>query len=436
MNIDLSTIKKICFIGIGGVGISALARLALYQKKTIVGINDNPSPQTLDFFRERGIQILVDKNPAELPEADLYVYSDAWLHHGADILKRSKDTGKPVLSYAQALGIFTQGYKVVAISGTHGKTTTTAMIAHILKKGDRHPTVIVGSLMQEEKSNFLAGDSEYFIVEADEYMRHFLNLNPYIWIITNIEADHLDYYKDLNDIKDAFYELAMKVPADGYIVCNQGDPIVQEVVSGVHAKVVDYRDFYHRRDLRIPGSHNQANAAAAAAAVSLVGVNNELADMYLKTFPGTWRRFEYKGELTSGTPIYDDYAHHPTEVAATLQAFREIYPFGQKRITVVFQPHLYSRTKLLLGDFGKAFGQADRVIVLPIYAAREENDGTISSEMVVEKIQSHKISAQAASSFDVAIEMLRTSHLGPDDVLVTMGAGEAYKIGDNLLKSQ
>lgn len=435
MELDLKQIKKVFFVGIGGIGISAIARMFLHEGKEVMG-SDVSEGEVVKELRDAGAIVKIGQGIDLIPNGvDLIVYTIAIENYDPEFFAALQAGTVPIRSYPQMLHVVTEGKYTIAIAGTHGKTTTTAMIAHVMKNAGKDPTVIVGSLMVNEKSNFMAGKSEYFVVEACEYRRSFLNINPKILVITNIEADHLDYYKDIADIKSAFRELAEKVPADGYIVCNANDELVKEVTEGLSAKIINYHDFYHARELKIPGAHNQADAAAAGAAVSIVGIEEFTADKYLATFPGTWRRFEYKGELKSGTPVYDDYAHHPTEITATLQGFREIYPHGQKEITVVFQPHLYSRTKMLLEDFGASFAQADHVIVLPIYAAREENDGSVSSEMLAEKIRGHKINADAFETFQEAFETLERRNLGPNDVLVTMGAGEAYQIGEALLQS-
>ena len=434
MELDLTKIKKVFFVGIGGIGISAIARMMLKEGKEVIG-SDVSEGEVVRELREIGAVVKNGQGIELIPHGvDLIIYSIAIEKYDPEFFAALKAQPVPTYSYPEMLHVVTAGKYTIAVAGTHGKTTTTAMIGHIMRKADKDPTMIVGSLLVGEKSNFVAGHSQYFIVEACEYRRSFLNINPNILVITNIEADHLDYYKDLDDIKNAFRELIAKVPADGFIVCNTTDVIIQDVVSGANAKIINYLDFYHARELQIPGMHNQVDAAAAVAAVSLTGVDTTRADMYIESFPGTWRRFEYKGELKSGAQVYDDYAHHPTEVIATLEGFREIYPQGRNKIVVVFQPHLYSRTKLLFHEFSGAFSQADLVLVLPIYAAREENDGSISSEILAKAIRDHHVQAQALPTFEEAEKYVRDLRLDKSDVLVTMGAGEAYWIGDQLLK--
>ncbi len=411
--------RKVFFIGIGGIGISALAKMAISRGMIVSGVNDEDTPKTLDSLREVGAQIVFQKDMKGLPEADLYVYSDAWLYRGPEILEEAKTTGKPVLSHFEALGQFAKEYKVIAISGTHGKTTTTAMIADILIDAGMDPTVIVGSFVKKFNSNFRKGNSEYLVVEADEYNRHFLNFNPHVAVVTNIEADHLDCYKDLADIQTSF---------DKFLVQSEN-------------KIVDYSKYLEKvPKLLVPGIHNRMDAAAALAVADFLQIKEEVAKKSLAEFTGTWRRLEKKGETKEGVIIYDDYAHHPTEIKASLEGLRELYPKNNKKITILFQPHLYSRTKALFDDFAKCFDGADQVLLLPIYFAREVKDESISSEKLAEaiKINMKNQDVQAFLDFELAENFVKSLNLGPNDVFVTMGAGEAYKVADkvfNLIQS-
>jgi UDP-N-acetylmuramate--alanine ligase len=417
-NLDLSKIKKVFFIGIGGIGISALAKMALSRGIEVSGVNDEESPKTLEPLQQAGVNIIFQKDLKDLPKADLYVYSDAWLYRGPEIIENAKKTGNPVLSYFEALGIFAKDYKVIAIAGTHGKTTTTAMVAEILVDAGLDPTVIVGSFIKKFNSNFRAGESEYLVVEADEYNRHFLNFNPFIAVVTNIEADHLDCYKDLEDIKDSF----------------------DKFISQSQNKVLDYKKYLDKvPKLSVPGLHNRMNAAAALAVADFLHIDEKVAQKSISEFSGTWRRLEKRGQTAAGTIIYDDYAHHPTEIKASLQGLRELYPKGgenKKKITVLFQPHLYSRTKALFNDFAKSFKDADQVLLLPIYFAREAKDESVSSEKLVEAINKTIAetgeNAQAFANFELAEKAVLALNLGPKDVFVTMGAGEAYKVADKV----
>ncbi len=275
------------------------------------------------------------------------------------------------------------------------------------------PTVIVGSFVKKFNSNFRKGSGEYLVVEADEYNRHFLNFNPFITVITNIDADHLDYYKDLADVQDAFDKLA-----------EQSKTVI-----------IDYSKYLKKvPKLSVPGIHNRSNGAASLAVADALGIKGEVAIKALAGFAGTWRRLEKIGETREGTIIYDDYAHHPTEIKASLEALRELYPKGEKVITVLFQPHLYSRTKALFNDFTKSFSGADRTLFLPIYFAREDKDPTVSSDKLAGVMQQTGEDAKSFPDFESAERAVLALKLGSNDVFVTMGAGEAYKVAEKVFK--
>ena len=414
MSIDLNQIKSIFFIGIGGIGISALAKMAAAKGIEVSGVNDEEG-KTVDSLKELGMEIIMSKGTLDvLPEADMYIYSDAWLHRGPEIIEEAKRIGKPVLNYADALGVFAKDYKVIAVAGTHGKTTTTAMIAEVLVDAGLDPTVVVGSFVQKFGSNFRKGNGKYLVVEADEYNRHFLSLHPFIGVVTNIEADHLDYYKDLKDVQNAF----------------------DQFLAQSEHTVVDYSSYVEKvPQLLVPGVHNRMNAAAALAVADILKVPLDLSRGTLAKFSGTWRRLEKKGQTEAGTIIYDDYAHHPTEIKASLQALRELYPKDAgKKITVLFQPHLYSRTKALFDDFAKSFGDADTVLLLPIYFAREDPDPNVSSERLSMAMCLEGVNVRAFPDFSSAETAVSSLNFGPNDVFVTMGAGEAYKVADKTFK--
>ncbi|MES2315269.1 MAG: cyanophycin synthetase [Patescibacteria group bacterium] len=417
-NLDLSKVKKIFFIGIGGIGISALAKMAISRGVEVLGVNDEESAKTLAPLKEAGAIIYYQNEMKELPDADMYVFSDAWIYRGPELIVAARKRSVPVLSYFEALGEFAKEYKVIAIAGTHGKTTTTAMVAEILIDAGLDPTVVVGSFVKKFGSNFRKGNPStnsgqvvsYLVVEADEYNRHFINFHPFVSVVTNIEADHLDYYKDLADVEAAF----------------------KQFNSQSKNAITDYSKYLDKvPPLSVPGEHNRKNAAAALAVADALGVSVEVAGKSLTQFTGTWRRLELRGVTAAGTIIYDDYAHHPTEVRASLEALRELYPKETgKQITVVFQPHLYSRTKALFDEFTKCWADADRVFLLPIYFAREAIDPTVSSEKLEEEIAKTGQKVEAFPDFGIAEATIKTLNLGPNDVLVTMGAGEAYKVAD------
>src|SRR3989344_131119 len=234
--------KHVHLIGIGGIGISALARMLLERGYDLSGTNDSESKETLDELRAGGVAISLDIEPKNLPHADLYIYSDAWLTNHPEVITEARSRGVSVVSFYEALGeVANKAECLVVVAGSHGKTTTTAMLIDVLEAGELDPTGWVGSLRAKTKSNFRAGGTKYFVGEADEYRRHFLNYTPKILVITNLEADHLDYYKDLADVQSAFRELAQKVPTDGFIICDPSMPTVAPVIKEVTATVVDYK---------------------------------------------------------------------------------------------------------------------------------------------------------------------------------------------------
>jgi UDP-N-acetylmuramate--alanine ligase len=443
MELDLTKINNVHFIGIGGIGISAVARMMKMMGKNVTG-QDMQDGEIVKELQKLGIEINIGHQSFEnIPEGtELVVYTVAIETYDKELFDKIKSQNDFIIkSYPQMLGVISSDKYTIAICGTHGKTTTTGMVAQIFKDVSLDPTVIVGSLLKEKdgtRTNFVHGNSKYFVVEACEYRRSFLNINPNILVITNIDEDHLDYYKDIEDIKSAFHEMAMRVPEDGYVVCNTSDPNIGDVVEGIKAKVVDYsKNFDANLKLKIPGIHNKKNADAAVTASEICGVSKDDAKKYVCEFPGTWKRFEFKGKLPIGALVYDDYAHHPTEITSTLEGFREIYPKEDGwHITVIFQPHLFSRTKLLLNEFAQSFSDADQVMLLPIYYAREVDDGTISSEILELEINKYTDNAEAFTDFRSLEKNLfvRIEKMNEKNVIVTMGAGEAVKIGEAILK--
>jgi UDP-N-acetylmuramate--alanine ligase len=343
---------------------------------------------------------------------------------------RARELKIKELSYFGALGEVSKGKKTVAVAGTHGKTTTTGMLAKILADGGASPTAIIGSIVKDFGSNYLHGDSDLFVVEACEYRDHLLELSPQVLVITNLEWDHTDWFPSLEALQETFKKAIMKVPADGAIVTNPENPTIAPLLVGAQARVVDYIK-EEAPDLRLPGEFNRANARAAAAAARLVAstITHDSISTSLSHFHGTWRRFEYKGKTISGADIYDDYAHHPTAIKATLAALRTK---TKGKVFVAFHPHLYSRTRDLFDEFATSFQDADDVLIAPIYAAREKDDGTVSSEILAEKIRTHGVKAAAVGSFDEAQKLLSEAKEG--DVIMTMGAGDIYKVADALVK--
>lgn len=435
MNLDLSKIKKVFFVGIGGIGISAIARMMLLEGKEVSG-SDMSASEVTHELEELGVKIIIGQGFELIPkDVDLIVYTIAIGHYNPALFEQIKNSGLIFKSYPEMLHYVTNNKYTIAISGTHGKTTTTAMIGKMLVDAGKDPSIIVGSILKEYKSNLVVGKSEYFVVEACEYERSFLNVNPTILVITNIEPDHLDYYKDLADIQDAFSELISQTKS--YVIYNSKDMNTHVLVHEYkgNAFVVDYSKYLEKvPKLSVPGEHNRMNAACALAVADILKIRDEVVQDSLAQFAGTWRRLEKKGVTKEGVIIYDDYAHHPTEVRASLQALRELYPKVEKKIIVVFQPHLYSRTKALFDEFVTCFDEADQVYLLPIYFAREAPDPEISSEKLALAIKEHGQEVYAFADFNETEKAIKALNLGPNDVLVTMGAGEAYKVADAVFK--
>ncbi len=441
MEIDLSKIKKVFFVGIGGIGISAIARMMLLEGKEVYG-SDMSSGEITHELSELGAHITVGQNFDLIPaDTDLIVYTIAIKHYDPALMEKIFESGIPAKSYPEMLHVVTAGKYTIAVSGTHGKTTTTAMIAKILIEAKKDPSVIVGSLIKEYKSNFIVGKSDYFVVEACEYERSFLNIEPKVLVITNIDEDHLDYYKDLADIEHAFTEMTMQT--GNAVVCDPSDPSVARAIKDLKIEIIDWTKYLDKvPHLLVPGIHNRKDAAVALAVAEYIGIESNTASEAIAQFSGTWRRLENKGTTKNGTVVYDDYAHNPTEVRASLEGLRELYPKASanptdaqgKKITVLFQPHLYSRTKSLFDEFTTAFNEADAVYFLPIYFAREVPDPTVSSEILADAVVKNVPGTKAFASFEEAEAFFKNQNLGTDDVFVTMGAGESYKVGDYFLK--
>ncbi len=419
--VELGDIAQIHMIGVGGIGMSGLARLFLHEGKVVSGSDRAPSDIT-NALELEGVQFFDGQVPENVTnDIDMVVYTEAMSQDHPEMVA-AKALGVPMMNYFEALGLVANQYYLIAVAGTHGKTTTTAMLIDVLEEAGLDPSAIVGSLRAKTKSNYRAGKSKYFVVEACEYKRDFLHLEPDVLIITNLEAEHLDYYKDLADVQAAFRELALKVRDGGAVIAEIANPNVAPVVAGLSVEVIDYKPSLDLSlPLKVPGLHNRMNAAAALAAASKIGIASEVAKSALADFAGTWRRFEYKGEI-NGSPIYDDYGHHPTEIAATISGARELYP--ERQLTLVYQPHMYSRTHALFDDFVKALSLADEVILTPIYAAREPNESGVSSQRLAEAIGGK---ARTVSDLNAAAAEIKNS-ADQNGVVLVMGAGDVTRV--------
>lgn len=429
--VDFNAVKRVHMIGVGGIGMSALARLFMHEKKEVSG-SDRARSIVTEGLEGIGVRVVYEQVPRNIADGvELVVYTAAMPEDHPELIE-ARRRGIPTMTYFEALGACVNPYYLIAVAGAHGKTTTTAMLTDVFETAGKDPTAVIGSLRATTKSNFRSGKSKYAVVEACEFGRHFLSLRPTVLVITNIEADHLDYYTDLADVESAFREFAMQVSEDGYIVADTASPTVQHALEGVPRRIVDYRTCVDlATPMRIGGLHNRMNAAAALAVAHEEGIDTEVARRAVSEFTGTWRRFEHKGRASTGADVYDDYAHHPTEIRATLKAVRE--QFKDKKIIIAFHPHLYSRTKLLFADFTNAFSDADEVVLAPIYAAREMNDGSITSEMLAEAVRKTGKHAIALPDFEKIAEML-IERSDSNSVIITMGAGDIFKVADSLTK--
>lgn len=429
---NLSDYKRIYFIGVGGIGMSALARYFIHQGAEVFG-SDLSKSDLINDLQKEGLKFFEKQESRNINQNfDCVIYTAAIPDDHPELLE-AKSLGLPTFTYAEMLGQVSADSFTIAISGTHGKTTTTAMVGHILSALGKKPNVIVGSLLAENHSNFVPGSTngkKIFVVEACEYKRSFLNLKPNILVITNLEEDHLDYYKDLKDIQSAFRDLVEKVAEDGFIVCDSNLDNLKPVIKGFEEKVIDYSAFLKDVPEAMPvfGNHNVKNAAAGLAVAKALKISLKKSSDSLLSFRGTWRRLEFKKELRSGASVYDDYGHHPTEIGVTLQALSEKFP--DKRIAAIFQPHLFSRTKQFLKDFAKIFANnSDYTILYPIYPAREKDDGSISSEMLADEI---RLLGGQVDFIDSYSEIsLKISSLDKNWVIVVLGAGDLYQIVDH-----
>ena len=444
-------------IGIGGVSMSPLAEVLHDAGLDIRGSDMSESDNTLTL-RERGIPIHIGHSAANVTDDIEFVIRTAAVHDDNPEVHEAHRRGIPVFERTQAWGALMRGYpNALCISGTHGKTTTTSMCTHIMMAAEKDPTVMIGGTLPLLHACHRVGKGNTIIMESCEYYNSFLSLNPTIAVILNIEADHLDFFKDLADIRNSFHRFAKLLPKDGTLVINDNIPDLEEITADLDCRVIRYGndssldysatnilhdkkgeasfdlvksgEFIDRISLSVNGDHNVSNALSAIAVADLLGVPFTKIKEGLKSFHGTDRRFEYKGEV-NGVTVIDDYAHHPTEINATLTAAKE-YP--HKEIWCIFQPHTYTRTKALFPEFVDALTHADHVILADIYAARETDTLGMSSEMIAEELKKKGCDAYYFPSFE-EIENFCLDKCQKGDVLITMGAGDVVNIGEKLLQ--
>ena len=455
--IDFQKPLHIYFIGIGGISMSGLAEILLKEHFTVSGSDSKPSALT-EHLEKLGASVFYPQKAENLPEGtDVVVYTAA-IHEDNPEYKEAKRRQLPMLSRAELLGQLMTNYKTpVAISGTHGKTTTTSMLTHILLEADTDPTISVGGILHAIGGNIRVGNSDIFVTEACEYTNSFLHFFPKIGVILNVEEDHLDFFKDIDDIRSSFHKFAALLPEDGTLVIHKDIQGLDTITDGLSCRTVTFSEtqtadyaaenvafdevgnasfdlmkhgeFADRIVLAVTGKHNVSNALAAIATADLLGIAPETIKKGIASFTGTDRRFQYKGER-NGFTIIDDYAHHPTEIRATLTAAQN-YP--HREIWCIFQPHTYSRTKAFFHEFAEALSLADHVILADIYAARETDTLGMTSEALAEEIQTLGTDAYYFSSFE-EIENFALEKLIHGDLLITMGAGDVVNIGESLLK--
>jgi len=447
---------KVHFIGIGGISMSGLAETLLHYGYHVSGSDAHSSP-IIDKLKKKGAKISIGHHEQNVVGADLVVYTAAVKLDNPEIVN-AKELNIPVVGRAEFLGQIMKQYKYgIAVSGTHGKTTTTSLISIIMNNADLDPTIMVGGEVDAIGGNTRPGKSPYFIVEACEYVESFLYLYPYVSVILNVDADHLDYYKDIEQIIRSFNRFAKLTADDGYVVVSADDDNAMKAVEGVKAKLITFGlmkdgdwtaknitydgrgcgqfdayykgDFFGRFKINIPGRHNVSNALCAIACARIFDIDIDVINKSLLEFYGTHRRFEKKGEF-NGAEVIDDYAHHPTEIMATLAAAKN-YP--HEKLWCVFQPHTYSRTIKLLKGFSGAFKDADKLILADIYAAREKDNGQISSKMLEGLIREQGVDAMYLPSFEKIAAYLK-QNVSPGDLVITMGAGDVYKIGEMLIE--
>lgn len=475
--IDFDKIEKIHFIGIGGIGISAIAKFMLAQGKKITGSDLGESDITAKL-EKMGAKIFIGQKKENVPkDADLAIYTPAIACDNAEMIA-SKENKIPLISYPEALGLLLNDKFGIAVCGTHGKSTVTSMVGLVLAGGGLDPSVVVGSKVPEFDGNLRIGNllnsEHYFIAEACEYKRDFLEYYPKIIVLNNIELDHTDYYKDIADSRRAFEEFIGHLPDNGVLILNGDDEEISNVkfqmsirqladqnpnfkmikfgfgknndVRGYDFKTENgktkFKVNYKGKDLneftlKLPGKFNVYNALAAITTGLHLEIDAEKIKKSLADFGGIWRRFEIKGEY-HGAAVISDYAHHPTAVKSTIEAAGEFYP--GRRIVAVFQPHQHNRTKMLYADFLKSFNSADVLILAEIFdvAGREEKkDQNVSSQGLAEDIK--KANGKLADNIFYAANLAETRKLIDEkiklgDILLIMGAGDVYKVADELVK--
>jgi UDP-N-acetylmuramate--alanine ligase len=451
-----SSIRKLHFVGIGGIGMSGIAEILNAEGFAVTG-SDRAASENTERLQSLGISVLIGHDASNLaPDVDALVYSSAVGSDNPEVVEAHRRK-IPVIRRAEMLAEVMRLKYGIGIAGTHGKTTTTSMVSLVLMEGGIDPTVIVGGRLRGlAGSNARLGKGEFIVVEADEFDRSFLSITPTIAVLTTLETDHLDCYRDLDDIKSAFIQFAGKVPFYGFVVLCLDEPALQDIMPKIKKKIVTYGlngqadlqavDIVHRQnmtkftvlrdgkelgeiELQIPGDHNVQNAMAATAVGLELQIPFSKVKAGIEKFTGVFRRWEVKAEL-DGITVIDDYAHHPTEIRATLAGAKA----GWRRRTVcVFQPHLYSRTRDFYDEFGRAFFNADVLIVTDVYPAREEPIQGVTGELIANAAKEfgHKQVHYVPEKKDVPGYLMTITR--PGDMVITMGAGDIWKFGEQFI---
>lgn len=434
--------------------MSGLAAVLLNNGYKVSG-SDSKESAILDKLRKKGAQIYIGHDSKNLVDVDLVVYTAAIPDSNPEIIEAKKQN-LILMDRAEFLGLIMKGHKYnVAVAGTHGKTTCTSMISHITLEGDLDPTILVGGELDVINGNYRIGQSEYFITEACEYKASFLRFFPYVGIILNIDADHLDYYKDINHIAETFEKFSHLIPKDGYLIGYGGDERVKAILDKADCNTISYgfdnEDIVAKNisydnkgcatftvyekdkelfkvSLSNPGKHNVLNALSAISTGLIFNIPSDKIISGLKKCKGAHKRFEYKGEV-NGITIIDDYAHHPVEIKATLNTAQKV---DHNKVYCVFQPHTYTRTKTLFDEFTTAFDNCDELILMDIYAAREADTGLVSSDELGDAIRARGIKCTNVHSHEEAANILK-SKAKRGDIILTVGAGDVVIVGDKIL---
>lgn len=444
------------FIGIGGISMSGLAEILLKEHFIVSGSDNQETPLTQHLV-EKGATLFYKQEASNISaNIDLVVYTAA-IKEDNEELMAVRALNIPTLTRAEFLGQLMSNYQMpIAVSGTHGKTTTTSMISHVLLEGDLDPTISVGGILPAINGNIRVGNSETFVTEACEYTNSFLNFAPKISIILNVEEDHMDYFKDIHEIRESFHKFATLLPENGHLIINGEIDGINSITKDLGCNIITYGlghcdyaaqnisyneagltefdlykygEFICHIQLSVSGKHNVSNALSAIATGEILGISLNVIQKGLLSFKGTDRRFEYKGTY-NGFTIIDDYAHHPTEIDATLEAVKH-YP--HKDLWVIFQPHTYTRTNAFFEEFAQSLKGISHLILTDIYAAREKDTLGVSSELLVARIKELGCDVTYISGFDDIKKYLK-SNCKHGDLLITMGAGNVVDIGDSLLK--